>query len=65
MGRVETAHILIQKGANIKIKDVKGKNCLHWGSSEGHLPVVSLFIANEAMLHEREGTGKTALHLAV
>ena len=64
MGRVEVANMLIQKGANIQSRDADGKNCLHWGTLKGHLPVVSLFIANEVLLHERTNEGKTALHLA-
>jgi ankyrin repeat protein len=55
---------LIEKGADIELKDSSGAMPLHWAARGGHKAVVFLLLEKGANIDAESSSGWTALHLA-
>ena len=62
-GHIEIVRLLLEKGADINARDIKGTP-LHWAASRGHLEVVRWLVENGADINARDEDGRTALHWA-
>ena len=65
-GNAEIVQKLIDKGANIEIKDKEnGSTPLLWACQNGHTNVVKILLQNRANLFAFSKSGNTGLHFAV
>ena len=60
-GQTEAAKLLIQKGANVNIKNNDGSTALHLAAAFGLIETVELLLAKGADVDARKDDGKTAL----
>ena len=60
---VNTARILLKRGAKVEAKAEQGKTPLHFAASYGDLELVKLLVAAGASIHTRTASGATPLHL--
>jgi hypothetical protein len=44
--RLIVLKLLLKNGANLRLKDIHGDNCLHWAARTGSLPVVRYLLKN-------------------
>ena len=63
-GDLETARVLLNRGALIGAKDGNGQTALHLAATNGHGPVSGLLIDRGADKEAKDEKGKTPLHLA-
>ncbi|KZL78694.1 multiple ankyrin repeats single KH domain (pfs domain-containing protein) [Colletotrichum tofieldiae] len=63
-GHLKVVKLLLEKGANIKIKDIDGWTPLNAASSKGHLEVVKLLLEKGADITVTNESGWTPLHTA-
>jgi ankyrin repeat protein len=63
-GEISTSYFLIEKGADIHIRDNNKWNPLHLAAQNGHLDVVRLLIDIGIAVDIRNGTQMTSLGLA-
>jgi len=59
----ETARLLIERGADVSIRDARGLTVLHKVVSENLIPLAKLVIERKADVNAVDANGKTALHL--
>ncbi|MHC4434820.1 MAG: ankyrin repeat domain-containing protein [Planctomycetota bacterium] len=57
--------LLIERGAEVNVRDNRGFTPLHCAATEGHKAVAELLIAKGAELDASDRMGRTALHMAV
>jgi ankyrin repeat protein len=63
-GDVELVKDLLNRGAQLDAKSVKGKTALHYASANGHVEVVKQLISNGAEIDARDRDWHTPLMLA-
>ena len=64
-GHTEVVNLLIEKGADINVKDTsRGATPLHYASENGHTEVVNLLIEKGADIHVKDNSGNTPVHYA-
>ena len=63
-GHVDTAKILVVKGASCTVKDMDGRTALHVAAQEGHAKCVSFLLSKRVPVDCKDNEGRTALHLA-
>ncbi|WEW61652.1 putative ankyrin-repeat protein [Emydomyces testavorans] len=56
--------LLLQKGADVKIKSITGQNALHFAASKGNIGIVRTLLANKCSARVRDNRGQLALHRA-
>lgn len=57
--------MLLDKGADVNIADIRGSTPLHRAASKGVLPIVKLLIErNDVKINFKDAYGSTPLHLA-
>lgn len=57
--------MLLDKGADVNIADIRGSTPLHRASSKGNLPIVKLLLdRNDIKVNFKDAYGCTPLHLA-
>ncbi|KHG01708.1 ankrd52 [Gossypium arboreum] len=65
IGNLEIMEILLNKGANVNVKNDGGRTALHYAASKGWLKIAELLISHGAVgctpLHRAASTGKSAL----
>lgn len=64
-GNMETATLLLEKGANLNAKDAHGRNALMHSAIAGNSKMVNWLISQGARLDDTDKDGRTALHHAV
>src|SRR5204862_6751685 len=64
-GEQETLQQLLDKGANVKVKDKLGRTALHEAVSNGRDTVVQLLLEKGARIEAKDKSGRTVLHEAV
>ncbi|XP_008936188.1 PREDICTED: arf-GAP with coiled-coil, ANK repeat and PH domain-containing protein 2, partial [Merops nubicus] len=64
-GSLVTCEFLLQNGANVNIKDMKGRGPLHHATVLGHTGQVCLFLKRGANQHATDEDGKDPLSIAV
>ncbi|KFP27111.1 Arf-GAP with coiled-coil, ANK repeat and PH domain-containing protein 2, partial [Colius striatus] len=64
-GSLVTCEFLLQNGANVNIRDVKGRGPLHHATVLGHTGQVCLFLKRGANQHATDEDGKDPLSIAV
>ena len=60
----ETARLLVDKGAHVRVKDDFEWTALHYGAAAGNHDIAFLLLANGANIDERGSGGWTPLHYA-
>jgi ankyrin repeat protein len=63
-GHSEVARVLLEKGADPKLKDIDGKTALHTATLKGHEAVVRQLIEKGADLKLTDNLGRIALYYA-
>jgi ankyrin repeat protein len=63
-GKVEVAHMLIERGADVEAQNKDGETPLHLASQRGQVEVAPILIAHGANLAAQNKDGETPLHLA-
>ncbi len=63
-GHRNIAARLIEAGARIDIKDMRGRSAFHIAALRGHANLVDLFYHNGARINQRDDLGMTPLHTA-
>lgn len=57
--------MLLEKGANVNIADIRSSTPLHRAASKGNLPIVTLLVSkNDVKINCKDSYGYTPLHLA-
>ncbi|XP_071608345.1 arf-GAP with coiled-coil, ANK repeat and PH domain-containing protein 2 isoform X6 [Heliangelus exortis] len=64
-GSLVTCEFLLQNGANVNIRDIKGRGPLHHATVLGHTGQVCLFLKRGANQHATDEDGKDPLSIAV
>ncbi|XP_014111613.1 PREDICTED: arf-GAP with coiled-coil, ANK repeat and PH domain-containing protein 2 isoform X3 [Pseudopodoces humilis] len=64
-GSLVTCEFLLQNGANVNIRDMKGRGPLHHATVLGHTGQVCLFLKRGANQHATDEEGKDPLSIAV
>jgi ankyrin repeat protein len=64
IGNTEVVKLLIEKGADINVKNNFGSTPLHYASNEGNTEVVKLLIDNGADINVKDRADTTPLHKA-
>ena len=65
LGQEDRVKILLEKGANIELKDHKGNTALHLASSKGHLEVMQVLLdQNKGLNRMKNDKGRSPLHCA-
>ncbi|XP_038002478.1 arf-GAP with coiled-coil, ANK repeat and PH domain-containing protein 2 isoform X8 [Motacilla alba alba] len=64
-GSLVTCEFLLQNGANVNIRDMKGRGPLHHATLLGHTGQVCLFLKRGANQHATDEDGKDPLSIAV
>ncbi len=64
-GNIDGVKFLVEKGADINIKDEYGATALLYAADKGHADIVKYLISKGADVHLRTKNGKTALSLAI
>ncbi|XP_069831175.1 arf-GAP with coiled-coil, ANK repeat and PH domain-containing protein 2 isoform X2 [Dendropsophus ebraccatus] len=64
-GSLVTCEFLLQNGANVNHRDVKGRGPLHYATVLGHTGQVCLFLKRGANQHATDEDGKDPLSIAV
>ena len=62
-GHLPVVQYLIEKGANIEVKDWEQKTPLHIACLRGYLPIVQYFIEKGANIEAKEIDQQTSLHV--
>lgn len=63
-GYYDIVKYLVEKGANVHLRNDNNNNALINASMQGHDKIVTLLLDNEAKINSRGSCGKTALHFA-
>ncbi len=63
-GHLEIVPYLIEKGADVNVKDRWQQTPLHLASEKGHLEVVQCLTEKGADINVKDDNGQTALHFA-
>lgn len=63
-GNAQCASLLIEKGANVNVKDNSKNSPLFYSSYGGHLPCISLLLKNGAKITDINSEGRSVLHAA-
>lgn len=63
-GHTDVVKLLLDKGANIEVKNSDGNTALLLAAWEGHTETAKLLIDRQANIHTKNNIEKTALHLA-
>jgi len=63
-GHLETAQLLLEKGADVNAIDRTIRTPLHWASQNGHLETAQLLLEKGANVNTADKAGLTPLHLA-
>ena len=63
-GDIESAKILIAKGAKVGAFSNQQKQALHFAAMKNHVPVIRLLLASKAVLEAKDSLHCTPLHLA-
>ena len=63
-GSVECAKLLLDKGANVNLKNFAGFTALHWAAYTGRTETLELLVSKGADIESRTEDGKTPLHIA-
>ena len=58
-------YLLNQKKGSYLYKNREGEVALHWAAKFGRVKVVNYLLRKGFGVNDRDGTGKTALHMAV
>ncbi|XP_061493660.1 arf-GAP with coiled-coil, ANK repeat and PH domain-containing protein 2 isoform X2 [Rhineura floridana] len=64
-GSLVTCEFLLQNGANVNLRDVKGRGPLHHATVLGHTGQVCLFLKRGANQHAKDEEGKDPLSVAI
>ena len=64
-GHKEIVVLLIAKGANLNVKDDRGRTPFHWAAYHGHKEIVELLIAEGADVNAQHDVGDTPLDEAI
>ncbi|OCT80706.1 arf-GAP with coiled-coil, ANK repeat and PH domain-containing protein 2 isoform X2 [Xenopus laevis] len=64
-GSLLTCEFLLQNGANVNIRDIKGRGPLHHATLLGHTGQVCLFLKRGANQHASDEDGKDPLKIAI
>jgi ankyrin repeat protein len=62
--QLEVAHVLIDKGADVNMKDSNGNTALHVVAKEGIIGAVKFLVEKESSISAANGNGDTPLHVA-
>lgn len=60
-----SVQLLLDRGADVNLKESEGRTSLCWASESGHIEVVRLLLKKGADLEAADGYGWTPLHLAL
>eukprot|EP00033_Pygsuia_biforma_P001155 GCRY01001312.1.p2 GENE.GCRY01001312.1~~GCRY01001312.1.p2 ORF type:complete len:178 (+),score=27.52 GCRY01001312.1:2679-3212(+) len=63
-GHDPLVRLLLQWGAELEARDVRGCTALHWAAQCGHLPTATLLLEQAADIEARSEKDFTALHYA-
>ncbi len=63
-GSIETAKLLLDRGADVNAKDEWGKTPLHWASIENYIETAELLLDRGADVKAKDDDGWTPLHWA-
>jgi len=63
-GSTECAKYLIEKGANVNLKNFAGYTALHWAAFTGRTETLPLLLEKGAEIDSRTEDGRTPLHIA-
>jgi ankyrin repeat protein len=64
IGDVDTVRRLLERGADVHIRDRHGETALMKAARHGNYPVANLLIEHGADIHAKDATGSTALSYA-
>ncbi|CAH1414200.1 unnamed protein product [Lactuca virosa] len=63
-GNVEIVKILLDRGADVNLKNNGGRTALHYAASKGWLKVAEILLSNGAKINSKDKVGCTPLHRA-
>ncbi|XP_057298580.1 26S proteasome non-ATPase regulatory subunit 10-like [Hydractinia symbiolongicarpus] len=63
-GQLKAVNFLVEHGADVNLKDIRGKHSLHLASSGGFLEIVKYLINQKAKLDVVDKYGRSCLHWA-
>ena len=63
-GNVEIAHLILQNGAEVNVRNNGGNTPLHWAAIFGNVDILHLLVENGADLEAQSNDGERALHSA-
>lgn len=63
-GSIDCAKHLLDKGANVNLKNFAGYTALHWAAYTGRTETLELLVSKGADVEARTEDGKTPLHIA-
>lgn len=63
-GKLDIIKFLVDKGADVNIKDIRGKHSLHLAASSGHLECVKYLVDNHAEMDIIDKYNRSCLHWA-
>src|ERR1700674_5415018 len=64
LGRIETARLLIEKGADVHARDPAGHTALEFAAHGGHLELCKMLVDRGAQLDAADEVGATPLEVA-
>ena len=64
VGNLEAVKYLVEKGADINVKDMWGETSLHYACRKGHLEVVKYLVEKGEGIHAKNKYGNIPLYLA-
>ena len=64
-GHYDIAEYLVNKGANVHLRNDWNNNALINAAMQGHIKIAKLLLKNDAKINARGNSGRTALHYAV
>ncbi|MDI6447531.1 ankyrin repeat domain-containing protein [Anaerobaca lacustris] len=65
LGRMNTARLLVDRGADVNTRDRDGETALHRAARQGHFEVAAMLAAHGADLEAERPDGYTPMHLAL
>ncbi|KAL8104599.1 hypothetical protein AgCh_028717 [Apium graveolens] len=63
-GNVEIVELLLNRGADVNLKNNGGRTALHYAASKGWLKIAQILISHDAKLNVKDKVGCTPLHRA-
>jgi uncharacterized protein len=60
----ETLELLMNRGADINMRNKSGETALMWAAGNNHIEAVEMLLERGAKIHARNRSGQTALRLA-